>query len=258
MDRGAWRATLHGVAKSQTRLSMQARLLYKKSKPLFPLCFRMIESKQISLGDFGHQCELLGMIKENLSMTTKSGAQISVRIGTLHFWKVCFRPLRFYERSTLVPALANWKKLEEDFQFYEHRWKRKWPFSVSFVERESRYGGSTHLSREARMAPPPSFPGTYIQHLNITPPGLWMCQWASVLCLNSFCVFIGHVILCFISIYFVFPMVIVSSIYIISAYKWFQRSTLLSESRKNLYTGMHMSLSWHYILPSSFIKTFII
>ena len=28
MDRGAWRATVHGVAKSQTRLSQHARIYY--------------------------------------------------------------------------------------------------------------------------------------------------------------------------------------------------------------------------------------
>ena len=218
----------------------------------------MLESKQISLGDFGHQCELLGRIKENLSMTTKSGAQISVRIGTFHFRKVCFRPLRFYERSTLVPALANWKKLEEDFQFYEHRWKRKWPFSVSFVEREKQVWRQHTPEQRSKNGTTPLLPwDLHSASQHHTPRALnvpvsicalsqfilsiyWPCYF--VLYLNLFCVSYGN---CFFNLYH-FSLQMVSK----------EHSSF--REQQNLYTGMHMSLSWHYILPSSFIKTFII
>ena len=36
--------------------------------------------------------------------------------------KVCFTPLHFYKRPTLVPVFFNWKKSKEDFCFF---WKKK-------------------------------------------------------------------------------------------------------------------------------------
>ena len=42
---------------------------------------------------------------------------LSGNIGIPGFFKVCFMPLCFYERPTLVPFFTNQKKFEEDFHF---------------------------------------------------------------------------------------------------------------------------------------------
>lgn len=50
--------------------------------------------------------------------------QIFLCMGILYFFE-SFMPLCFYEQPILVPVLANQKKLEEDFWFYDKGEKQK-------------------------------------------------------------------------------------------------------------------------------------
>lgn len=68
---------------------------------------------------------------------------------------VCFTPLHFYKRTTLVPVFTNQKKSDGDFHFYR---KKKAKITFSMCSARSRYRGSTHPgSQWHRQAP---FPGT--------------------------------------------------------------------------------------------------
>lgn len=63
-------------------------------------------------------------------------------IGIPYFLKVQVMPLNFDEGSTLVPVFANWNKSEEDFCFYEKKWKAK--MAVSICSAASPCRGSAH------------------------------------------------------------------------------------------------------------------
>lgn len=62
----------------------------------------------------------LGKWEPTFGTEVKAEAIITnIKTGITCILKVCVRPLRFYERPMLVPVFANWRKLKEEFRFYE-------------------------------------------------------------------------------------------------------------------------------------------
>ena len=98
------------------------------------------------------------------------------------FLKIHYTPLHFYERPTLVPVFTNRKKFEEDFCFYEKRWKAKIALGICFAV--NCFTVSTHPEQENwhHQAPSPAIV------LGLKPHRFEMCLWASVIYLNIFCV----------------------------------------------------------------------
>lgn len=81
--------------------------------------------------------------------------------------KVHFRPLCFYETSTLVPVYTNQNKSKEDFHSYKKKSEDKIALSICFAA--SAYQGSTLPGQREGPHPAP-FPQNYTQHLSIKPP----------------------------------------------------------------------------------------
>ena len=139
------------------------------------------------------------------------------------FSKVCFTALCFYERSTLVPVFANWKKSKEDIHFHgKKRWKVELALSVCFAA--SSYRGSTHPELEDWHHQAPSLE-TILSILASSRHSFQLCLWASVLYLDLFCTSVSK--MC--------SKVIVFSLYAVLAYESFHRNALLSNSRGTLY-----------------------
>lgn len=153
-------------------------------------------------------------------------------------------PLCFYERPTSVPVFVNQKKSKEDFAFMEKGKMQKLccTFVLPWAIREAA------VPQAERVDLPIYFPGSHTQHLSIQLLELWTGLWESVLYLDLFCASFpkkcselsekltrGYFWVCECSKNFPYKlMAIASSLYIISAYKRFQRNTLLSDSRGNL------------------------
>ena len=98
--------------------------------------------------------EMLQFFKKNLYLVKlKAGNTMfknknKVQVSRLHL-KVCFTPLCFYKRLTLVLVFANWKISKEDFHFYKKGWKAKIAFSICFAA--SYYRGSKHPKMQESM-----------------------------------------------------------------------------------------------------------
>ena len=58
--------------------------------------------------------------------------------GIPHFLKVCFTPLYFYKRLTLVTVFINWNKSEENYCIVKKKWKAKVMFNICFATRYCR------------------------------------------------------------------------------------------------------------------------
>ena len=138
----------------------------------------------------------------------------SLYTGMPYFSEVHFMTLCFYERPTLVPVFANWKKFNEDFCFLEKGWKAKIAFSICFAVSHCRDSGCCKQWEWHFQAP--SLDTT----LGISASSCRsyeLCQWTPVLYLNLFCASIG--MMC--------PKVISSLLYAMLAYEHFHRSILL-------------------------------
>ena len=83
--------------------------------------------------------------------------------------KVHFRPLCFYETSTLVPVYTNQNKSKKDFHFYKKKKKSEDKIALSVCFAASPYQASTLPGQREGPHPAPSAQN-YTQHLSIKPP----------------------------------------------------------------------------------------
>ena len=116
------------------------------------------------------------------------------------FLEVHFIPLYIYKNFMLAPVFTN---------------------QINFAV--SCYRGNITQKKSEWHHQAPS-PATTLSISALSHHSFELCLWASVLYLNWLCTSSSKM----------YPKVIVSSLYIILAYKWFHRNTL-SESRENVY-----------------------
>ena len=189
MDRGAWRTTVHGVAKSWPRRSAaQQNLVHIQVTDEFQAvqrCRPCSTSVQRCSAWWGAW-----------SVPQPRPVLPWCRTAQQHRSPVLFQSslytASFYERPTLAPALAQWKKSEEDFHFYKKEKKQKaeeWHSALVC----SRVALTEAVYCELWGAPPSSFPGTVLSTSASFAPPLWapvlyldlFCAWLSKMCLKQ-------------------------------------------------------------------------
>ena len=114
MDRGAWQAAVHGVAKSWTRLSMHTQLwsgLPLSIKLLTPKRWR--EKKSTSFQFFGHKTRRLGQSEPSFwtdfidALSPKSGSTLPVSDCLLNFFWYGTITLAILNPMSLTPKASN-------------------------------------------------------------------------------------------------------------------------------------------------------
>ena len=168
-----------------------------------------------------------------LSLQSKPSFGISHTLPStniLCFSKVCFTPLHFYERPTLVPVFTNGKQSEEYFCFPQPPPLKgeKWKQSSHLFCRSILYSEQQEWPCQA-----PS-PGTTPRISASSHHSSELCLRASVLYLDLFYASLSDMCL----------KVTVSFLYDISAYKTFHRKSLVWGSGENLY--FHWSQLYHH------------
>lgn len=86
------------------------------------------QTKVLSGFESRQDSHILIQVPAGLDFETSTSSDFSgldwSRAIQFYFYKICFTPVCFYRRPTLVPVWANEKKFEEDFHFYEKDKKR--------------------------------------------------------------------------------------------------------------------------------------